>query len=163
MKLKIKILVLFTLFLGGCYSFTGGTIPEYLKTLYIANVRDNSGYGNPKYRESLQQDLIDEFRSDGSFQLVESGGDAKLTVSIVSITDATITVSPGELETERKITVNCEAEYYDAVKKKQIWKKRYSNFNVYEIANAFTARDEAILQSLQKTTEDILFDVVSGW
>lgn len=147
----------------GCYSFTGGSIPEHLKTLYIGTVKDESGYGNPKYKDVLTNSLIDNFNKDNSFRLVERGGDAKLIVTIKSISDIISTVNPNELERERKITVTCRADYYDAVKKKTIWSKEFSNFDIYELKEAQTARDAAILVALNRIAEDILLAVVSGW
>jgi hypothetical protein len=111
----------------------------------------------------LTEFLLNKFRSDGSFTLAERGGDARLSVSITSITDAINTVKPGELESEKKITVNCEVEYYDNVKKKQFWKKSFSNYGIYESANAQTARQEAIKTVLEHIADDILLSVISGW
>lgn len=148
---------------GGCYSFTGGSLPEYMKTMYLATVNDNSGYGNPRYREQLTQVLIEKFRSDNSLKLTERGGDSKLYVSIVSIRDETSKVKPGEVESERKITVSCEAEFYDAVKKKSLWKKTFSNYYIYDLKNAQANRDEAVTIALTRNADDILIAVVSGW
>ncbi|MDQ1266408.1 MAG: hypothetical protein QG635_1560 [Bacteroidota bacterium] len=175
LNIKHGIYLLTCIFVGillkNCYSFTGGTIPEYLKTLYISTVNDNSGFGNPNYRNNLTQLLVDKFRNDNSYTLVERGGDAKLNVSITSIDDATLTVGvggraggAGELENQRKITVTCEAEYYDSVKKKLIWKKTFSNFEVYDLTqNVQQSRDNAINTALEQTADDILLSVVSGW
>ncbi len=148
---------------AGCYSFTGGSLPEHLKTLYISTVNDNSGYGNPKFREKLTQVLMDKFRSDNSLSLVDREGDSKLYVSIVSIRDETSKVRPGEVESERKITVSCEAEFYDAVKKKSLWKKTFSNSSIYELNNVLANREEAVNIALTRDADDILIAVVSGW
>jgi hypothetical protein len=149
--------------LTGCYSFTGGSVPEHLKTLYIPGVNDKSGYGNPQYKDQLMQLLIDKFRNDGTFNLVERNGDAKLSVSISSIRDETMTVNPGELEKERKIVVLCQVEYLDAVKKKSIFNKNFTAFNIYSIANAQAERNQSIEKALEQISEDILLGVVSGW
>ncbi len=159
LALLLATAVLFT----GCYSFTGGNIPDHLKTLYIPSVKDNSGYGNPKFKDDLSVKLVETFRNDGSFQLVERSGDARLTVTISSIREETVAVSQGQLETEKKVIVSCETEYYDAVKKKVIWKKTFSNYGTFLIANAGTARDQAISKAIEQIADDILFGVVSGW
>lgn len=162
---KINIFVLFLAFviLQSCYSFTGGSVPAHLKTLQIQPVTDKSGFGNPAYQIDLETALVTNFTRDNSFELDEMSGDAKLNVSIVSINETTQTVSTGELETERRITVSCEVEYYDNVNKKQIWKKKFSNFGVFEIQQAFTARNEAIQIAISQLAEDIMLAVVSGW
>jgi outer membrane lipopolysaccharide assembly protein LptE/RlpB len=161
---KLSIYCLFCIFiLGACYSFTGGSIPEHLNTIYITSVTDNSGYGNPAYREMLFQLLVTRFQKDNSLKLVDRDGDAKLSVRIKSIKDEMQTVSASERETERKIVLTCEAEYYDAVKKKSIWKKNFSNYEIYDLNNAMTERERAINNALEQTTDDILLAVVSGW
>jgi hypothetical protein len=73
-------------------------------------------------------------------------------------------INPGELESERKITVSCEVEYFDAVKKKQIWKKQFSNYGIYNVtSNAQLNRNTAVETALERISDDILIAVVSGW
>ena len=168
MKVRIKhifilLIAINIILLHGCYSFTGGSIPEHLKTLQIATVLDNSGFGDPRYRDYLTTNIIDQFRNDNSFRLVDFQGDAKLTITISSIREETMTVKPGEMESQRKITVTCAVQYYDAVKKKSLWDKSFSNYGVYDVANIETGRETSLRNSLKQISEDILLAVVSGW
>ena len=167
LNLKLSIYCLFCIFsisvLNSCYSFIGGSVAEHLKTLYISSVSDNSGYGNPTYRETLFQNLVTEFQKDNTLRLVDRAGDARLTVSIKSIRDEMLTVTQGEVESERKLSVICDVEYYDAVKKKIIWKRTFKNYEIYDLTNAMAERDRAINVALDQTSEDILLAVVSGW
>jgi hypothetical protein len=149
--------------LKGCYSFTGGTIPDHLKTLQIQSVTDNSNFGNPEYKIDLEIAITNNFIKDNSFELSAADSDAKLSVSISSIIETTNTVSPGELESEKKITLTCSVEYYDNVNKKQIWKKNFSSYGLFDINQAFTARNETIQIVINQIAEDILLAVVSGW
>ena len=164
-KIYLLICIVVTVQMFGCYSFTGSSIPEHLKTLSIAPVGDNSGYGNPKYKDKLSSLLYDKFKNDNSFSIVDRNGNARLNVTIVpgGIKDETTVITPGELEKERKITVTCDVEYYDAVKKKQIFKKPFANYSVYDISNAQANRDAAVNTALDRITDDILIAVVSGW
>ncbi|MBI3257884.1 MAG: hypothetical protein HYZ54_00130 [Ignavibacteriae bacterium] len=149
--------------LSGCYSFTGGTIPPHLKTITVLQVTDNSGIGNPRYREILTQQLIEKFRNDNSFEFAERNGDAQLTTTIISITDATVAVGAGELERERKAVVTVEAEYFDFVKKKNIWKKSFSTNQIYAVSEGQSGRDAAVESALKLMSNDLLTAVVSGW
>lgn len=161
----IFILINFAFFklIIGCYSFTGGSIPPHLKTLYIANVDDMSGLGNPTYRELLMQKLFENFRNDNSFSIVDMGGDAKLYVKIINISDQPQTVGTNELVGGNRIDVRCEAEYIDDINKKTIWKKSFSSFDVYDVSNAQAGRDAAIQNAINQIASDILVAVVSGW
>jgi len=155
--------ILLALILFGCYSFKGGSVPEHLKSIRIATVTDNSGYGNPQYMQNMTNELFKEFREDGSFKIVDRGGDAKITITISSIREEKFQVSQQELETERKITVTCKAEYFDALKNKMIWSNDFKNTEIYDINASQQGIDRAINDALQKTVEDIVFQVVSGW
>jgi outer membrane lipopolysaccharide assembly protein LptE/RlpB len=160
--LTILSLICISLF-AGCYSFTGGSVPDHLKTISLTAVQDNSGFGNPRFRDVLTRRLLDKFRNDNTLVLVESNGDAQLQSTIIRIDDDVVSVSPGEVERERRITVLVEAEYTDYVKRKQVWKRTFSNFQVYLISQGQQAREEAVIAALQQIGEDILLAVVSGW
>ena len=160
--LTILSLICISLF-AGCYSFTGGSVPDHLKTISLTAVQDNSGFGNPRFRDVLTRRLLDKFRNDNTLVLVESNGDAQLQSPIIRIDDDVVSVSPGEVERERRITVSVEAEYTDYVKRKQVWKRTFSNFQVYLISQGQQAREEAVIAALQQIGEDILLAVVSGW
>lgn len=147
----------------GCYSFTGATKAKHLRTLKIEPVVDMSGYGSPKVKDSMILFLLDKFRNDNTYNIVDRDGDASLNVQINSISDETMVVNPGELEKERKLTVRCDVEFFDNVMKKSIWKKSFSSFSVYDVQKALSNREEAIMDALSRTSEDILIAVVSGW
>ncbi|MCL2040092.1 MAG: LPS assembly lipoprotein LptE [Bacteroidetes bacterium] len=160
-KIIIHFFLIITLY--GCYSFRGGTIPEHLKTLQIASVIDNSNFGNPEYKIDLETEITNNFIKDKSFDLSDEDSDAKLSVSITSIVEAVNSVGQGELEQERRITLSCSVEYYDNVNKKQIWKKNFSSYGLFDINQAFTARDETIKVVIKQIAEDILLAIVSDW
>jgi hypothetical protein len=158
-----KMLFLLLLMFTGCYSFTGGSVPGHLKTLNISNVNDLSGFGNPEYKDLLTQSIIDNFQNDNSFNMVETGGDARLNVSISSIRENPIAVSPGELETDRKVEVICEAEFFDVVLQKSVFRKSFPNNEVYSVSEGQSGRDNALRKVIGRLAEDILLAVVSGW
>lgn len=159
---KFISLLLFSLTIG-CYSFRGGTLPEHLKTISFTPIVDNSNYGNPLYKDMLLDELVRQFRNDNTLKIVETSGDAKLSLMINSIRDETAFVKPGELEKERKITMELGCEFYDAVKKKTVWKKNFSNYSIYSVQGIPSTRDNAIKEVISKLTNDILLAIVSGW
>ncbi|GAB1430612.1 LptE family protein [Ignavibacteria bacterium] len=149
--------------LVGCYSFTGGSVSPHLRTISAATASDNSGFGNPAFREFFTQQIIAKLRSDNSLTLVDDNADARLSPAIVSISDATVNVSAGELERERKVSVTVEGDYFDAVKNKQRWKKNFSNSKIYEAADGQAGREQAILNALREIADDMFLEVVSEW
>ncbi|MCX6155794.1 MAG: hypothetical protein NT007_16735 [Candidatus Kapabacteria bacterium] len=164
-KIISVICILVSFEMSGCYSFTGGSLPDHLKTLYIANVVDNSGYGVPQYRENMSRLLFEKFRNDNSLKIVESSADCRLTVTISSIRESVANIRPGEIESRRKISVVYDVEFYDNVKKKLIplSPSNFRNEEEYDLAQMQTGRDNAVNKISDRTALEILMAVVSGW
>lgn len=163
-KLYIAIsLFLVSVLVNGCYSFTGGSAMAHLKTMTIQNVNDNSGFGNPQYREILTQNIIDLFLNDNTYEIVDMAGDSRLSVVINSIRESAVSLNPGELETERKIEISCEVEFYDNVKKEIIQKKTISSYDIYPVSDAQAGRENALRTALSQLADDVLLAVISGW
>jgi Lipopolysaccharide-assembly len=151
------------LLLSGCYSFTGGSLPAHLKTLAIPLADDTSGFGQAQLRETLTQQLIQNFRRDNAYTLVQDRSDALLTVAITNIAEATATVQQGEVERDKQVVVTINVLYEDRVKQKIIWQKPLSSTITYDISSGLQGRDTALQRALQQLANDILLSVVSGW
>lgn len=152
-----------SIILTSCYSFTGGSLPEHLKTVYIPAVIDKSSYGNPVYKDNLHQYIIDNMNRDGSLTITNNKGDSQVSVTIESIIESSVSINQNELETERKITVSLAVLFYDNINKKNLLEKKISNYGIYQIAQAQAGRDEAVDLALKQAAEDIMFAIVSGW
>lgn len=162
LKVIVPVLCLY-LMLTECYSFTGASVPPHLKTLQILTAEDVSGFGDARYREVLTVNLVKNFRSDNSFTLVQESPDATIATTISSIADATVSVNQGELEKERKITLTVKVVWSDLVKKKELFSRDFSAFQIYAISDGVQGRDNAIQKSLQQISNDAVLAVVSGW
>lgn len=174
LKIKVKIisliLLLFTSgllinFNTGCsYSFTGASVPEHLKTIAIPIADDRSGSAEFGLRESLTQKLIQKFIDDNSLQVAERvNADAVLECTIVSFNDAPAIVTAGENVTSRRITIGVKASYRDLIKKITVYDKTFSSYEDYPQDGSLAERNNAIEKVLDKLTEDILLETVSGW
>lgn len=167
-----NILIIFTGFIliflvygCGCpYSFTGASVPAHLKKLAIPIVEDRSGSGEPNLRENLTTLLTRKFVEDNNFTLTDrSKADAVLECSIISISDAPAVVSAGENVSARRITISVKVVYRDLVKRTIIFEKTFSNYGDYSPSGGSVQRNSGIQISLDKISEDILLDTVSGW
>jgi len=163
MKYFSLVLIVLCIFLSGCYSFTGGSLPDYFETLNIQNIKDNSSYANPQFKELFQEYLNEKFSRDGTLSLTNKKGDCQLIITIQSIQESPVALNTNELETERKITVTVVAEFIDNVNKKTLWKKNFSQYGIYQITAAQAGRNDAVDEGLKLISEEILFSVVSGW
>ena len=151
----------------GVYSFTGASVPAHIKTIAIPITDDRSGSGEPGLRESLTNTLIQKFIDDNTLRVTErSNANAVLECVITGFSDAPAVVSAGantDNITVRRITITVQVTYKDLVKKKNIFDKAFSNYGDYPPLENVTERTNAINTAVDKITEDILLDTVSGW
>jgi hypothetical protein len=151
---------------NGCfsYSFTGASVPEHLKSIAIPISEDRSGSGQPGLSEMLTNSLIQKFIDDNTLQVTDkSKANAILNCSIISLTDAPTIITAGEQVAKRRITVSVQATYRDLVKRKTIFEKNFSEYGDYTSGGSMNARNDAIQNAVDKISDDILLDVVSGW
>jgi hypothetical protein len=179
MKIKMKStkekLIVFCLYImvvsinincAGCpYSFTGSSVPSHLKTIGIALFDDQSNFGEPGLREKVTKALTDKFLNDNSLTVTDKNrSDAVLEGSIIRITDKAAVVSGDEQVNKRRIEVTVKATYTDMIKKKKIYDKEFTNWGEYlSSGNTYTQRQEGLNSAIEKITEDILLQTVSGW
>jgi hypothetical protein len=146
------------------YSFTGASVPQHLQTIAIPVAEDRSGGAEPGLRELLTDQLTQKFIDDNTLQVTEkTAADAILETVISSMSDAPAVVAAGENVETRRVTVTVNAIYRDLVQRKIIFNKSFSNYGDYPSGGTITERRSAIETAIDRITEDILLDTVSGW
>lgn len=151
---------------GACcmYSFTGASVPEHLKTIAIPIADDRSGSGEPGLREKLTEVLTQKFIDDNTLQVTDkTNANAVLECTIVTLSDAPAVVTAGEQIATRRVTISVAVVNKDLVKRKNIFEKTYSNYGDYPSGGSTDLRRAAIEEAIEKITQDILLDTVSGW
>lgn len=153
---------LFIGFFGCAYSFSGSSVPSHLKTVAIPLFEDQSGFGEPGLRENFTKRLIDLFINDNSLEVADRNtADSILEGSILAVADAPSVIAPGEQVSKRRINVTVHVVFQDLKLRKKVWEKDFSNWGEYSMG--IELRTVALTQALNKVTEDILIETVSGW
>ena len=135
-----------------------------MKTIAIPIAEDRSGSGEPGLKELLTDQLIQKFINDNTLQVTEKvNADALLECVILPLSDAPVVVTADENVEARRITINVQVTYKDLVKRKTIFDKKFSNYGDYPSGGSINQRKDAIQSAIDKITEDILLDTVSGW
>jgi hypothetical protein len=157
----------FSIFVGcsGCpYSFTGASVPPHLKTIAIPYAEDKSGSGELGLRESITKKLTQKFIEDNNLKIIDRAkADAVLETTVTSITDAPAVVAAGENVTTWRVTIAMQVTYKDLVKKITVFERQFSNFGDYTVSSGRTGRTAAIAIAIEKITDDIVLETVSGW
>jgi hypothetical protein len=83
---------------------------------------------------------------------------------IKSVSDEALVVTGTEQVSRRKVTITVTVSFSNLKKKKDIWKKDFSNWGEYDSSTGgFSKRDEGLRSAEDKITEDILLEVISNW
>lgn len=152
------------IFLSGCYSFTGASIPAHLKTVGIPLATDNSGFGRSEMRQELTNLLVQKFTREGSLQVRDrSVSDAVLDVAITRIADDPVAVKAGEQLTRKRATIYVDATYRDMKMQKLIWQRNFQQFADYDVSAGLEGLNSALRNAEEKLAEDILLAVISNW
>lgn len=160
--------ILFPLILGsvGCcpYSFTGASTPEHIRTVAIPIIDDRSGSGEPGLREDFTNRLTQRFIDDNTLQVTDrQRANSVLECTIVSLVDAPAVVTSGERIEQRKVTLSVRVVFKDLVKRRNVYERTFSNFGYYPPGGNINQRKQALDEALERISEDILLDTVSGW
>jgi hypothetical protein len=149
-------------FVGCCsYSFTGSSVPEHLKTVAIPVVDDRSGSADPDIRQLLTNKLTAKFIEDNTLRIADkTSASSVLECAIVSFSDAPSVVTAGENVATRRVTVSVQVVFRDLIKRKTIYEKNFSDYGDYSSSEQ---RKVGVEKALDKISESILLDTVSGW
>ncbi len=157
----------FVIFQGcsGCpYSFSGASVPQHLKTIAIPFTEDRSGSSEGGLRELFNSQLTQKFIKDNNLAINDrANADAILETSIVSFSDLPGVVTGGETLASRRITIAVQVVYRDLVKKKVMYEKQFSNYGDYAAGGGIGERTKGVETAVDKITDDILLETVSGW
>ncbi len=163
----LGIFYFFSIFTGcvGCpYSFSGASVPPHISTVAIPFTEDKSGAGEAGLREAFSNKLTQKFIDDNNLKIADkNSANALLETAITSVTDAPAVVTSGENVTTRRVMLVVQVSYKDLVKKKTFYEKQFNNYGDYSVADGKTGRDAAITDAIDKITDDILLETVSGW
>jgi len=168
-RMKILLSVFFAaiaLISASCnYSFKGASPPEGIKTIYIPNIRDESGFGLPNLGEEVTTLLKNKFINDNTLEYAEkTKADGMIECVIKSVTDEALVVTGNEQVSRRKVTITISVDFSNLKKQKNIWKKDFSNWGEYDSSTGgFSKRDEGVRLAEDKLTDDILLEVISNW
>lgn len=148
----------------GVYSFRGTSVPSHIKSVAIPPFEDISGFGEPGLREKFTNELIDRFVRDNTLEVSDRDkADSMLEGTITAVRDEPLVVAEGEQVRKRRITVAVKVVYQDLKLLKKVWQKDFSNWGDYEAGAGVLERETGISESIDKLTEDILIETVSGW
>lgn len=146
--------------LGGCYSFSGSTLPAHLRTIRIHPVVNRTL--EPDLAEKVRRGLEEGFNSRSSLRRVNDGGDAELLCTLTDYSHRPLTTS-GETITSYRVDMMVAVVFVDRVKGDTLYKDdRVPGFGQYAIEKGETENTGQRL-ALESLVKVVLDNTVSAW
>jgi len=146
----------------GHYSFSGNTLPAYIKTVAIPLFENKTS--EFRISEKLTDAVIDAFTQDNTLKTVDpSLASALISGEITSVTDRASTFNQQEQVQSYRVHVTVRAEFRDQKKRRILWKAVLQEWGEYQHSASTEERQKAIDDAIKKLAEDILNKSVAGW
>ena len=144
----------------GFYSFSGSTLPSYLKTVGIPVFENRTAeFG---IDQDITDIIIDAIRRDNTLKISDPGNaDALLNGVVTSIRDQAGQYNSDETASDFRVTLTIQATFEDLHTRETRWKATFSDFGTYD--NMGVSREDAIREAVEKISEDIINKTVSDW
>jgi hypothetical protein len=148
------------LLLGGCYSFSGTTLPNHLKTVRIDPVGNRTL--ESALADQITQGLEEGFRSRSNLRKVNEGGDAELICVLTDYSHRPQTTS-GSTVTSYRVDMLVKVRFIDRVKGDTLYKDdRVPGYGLYAVDKGET-EETGKKQAVESLVKVVLDNSVSGW
>ncbi len=161
--MPLKALLLTAALLFSCYSFTATTLPQHIKTVYIADV-DYRNF-DPVIGNRLKDGIKELFRINApAVRIVNDNADADFTVTLTSYSNRPEAQSlNAEVETYR-VTMGISVSFYDNVRKKAIYDgKNVQAIGSYDVRKNESEEIHGQERAIKSLQEIIVANALAKW
>lgn len=160
--------LLFLFAFSGClrYSFTGTSIPDNVRTIYIPFFPDQSNSGLSDLSDRLNEVLVNRFVNQSRLSLAgsEDNADALIDGTIQNYTNRPFSVGGDEQANLNQIQITVRATFKYADDEDELWTKSFTGSATYDVLNnPVEGEVEAAIAALQQIAGNMFNDAVSSW
>jgi len=164
--LKLLLIAGAILFHTGCvsYGFTGGSLPENIKTVQVILFEDNTNRYDLKLAETITSGIAAEIERQKLLEIDNSAeSDAKIFGTVTKYEESVVSQSKDEIADERKITISINLTFYDRTKSKTIVAGEVSRSEPFAASGGESARKTAFDKIVKTICEDAVIKLTSNW
>ena len=164
-KERIYYVILFmSLFSCGFYSFTGASISNDIKTVYIDYFENKSSTVNPTLSSVFTETLKDYFISNTRLNLTENDGDLSFTGEITNYSIKPISIQSNETASQNRLKIIVKVKFNNKTDKSYDFHtsfSRYKDFSSNEDLSII--EDNLISEICEELAEDIFNKSIVNW
>jgi hypothetical protein len=160
----IASVLLASVLLQGCYTFSATSLPPHIRTIQIFDV-DNRSSAQPLVAERLKQGFREMFRSNASsVQLVNENAHADLKVSIRNYRNVVESSSRNAQVQNYRVTITVDVVFKDNVKDRMIYEgKNITGYGIYDVSINESEELHGQKRAIEMLKETVINNSMSDW
>lgn len=167
-KLSVLILFICGVSFSSClkYSFTGASIPEGVRTVYIPFFPDQSNSGLGDLSDRLNEALVDRFINQSKLQLAnsEESADAVIDGTINTYSNRPFSIGGNEQANQNQVMVSVKASFIYKTDDSPLWDKAFQGtFTFDPTEDPINGERDAANEALEQIANNMFNDAVSSW
>ena len=162
-------IVLTAIFIQGCgikYSFTGGSIPEGMKTVTVEFFENTAPIVYPTLSQNFTEALKDRIRNQSSLSQVNSDGDAIFEGRITGYSIAPAAVEAGtDRAALNRLSITISVKYTSNIDPEDSFEQSFTRFKDFSSATTpIQTQEEGLIRDINEMlTEDIYNRAFENW
>lgn len=161
--------LLVAVLVNGCgikYGFTGGSIPEGMKTYTVEFFENTAPIVNPTLSQTFTEALKERIRSQSSLSQVTNEGDAIFEGRITGYSIAPAAVEAGtDRAALNRLSITVNVKYTNTINPDDNFEEPFTRFKDFSSAGGtIPAQEEALIRDINlMLTEDIYNRAFANW
>ena len=148
------------------YSFTGGSIPDDVKTFSVAYFPNNAAMVSPTLSPTFTDALVDMFKQRTRLQQVDDGGDFSFEGEITNYSSVPTSISGDEQIAQNRLTITVSVRFTNRVDDTKSWTspRSFSNYEDYDAGQALASVEGSLIPDIvDKIVTDIYMASAADW
>lgn len=152
------------LFLSGCYSFKGTSIPPTVNTFYVESFEDETTGAAPTLSQDFTIALIDKVRSESRLKFTDTDPDIEFKGTITRFQVTAEAPQPDEQVSFNNLNIEVLIEYSEKDNEEAAWQQRFPFFSSFRAdVTLLDVQDQLIQEISEQIMEDIFNKAFTNW
>lgn len=163
-QLSIITLILVTTAGCGVYNFTGGSIPDDVKTISIPVFNNESSSGPPNMSQSLTEKLKDYYQSNSKLSITTDNGDWQLSGYISGYLVTPLAPKENETTALSRLTISVKVDFVNTKDDVQNFSQVFSFYGDFDQLQSLSSVENKLVDDiLNQIVFDIFTKTTSNW
>lgn len=157
--LRYTLLALLICILGAsCYTFSGISISDNVKTYYVIRFKDNAPNAPPTLAQTLTNALDQKVRTEARLVENQVSPDIEFIGTLVDFRVTSEAPRADETTALNRLTITTAIDYVNNVETDKDWKKNFSHFFDFPSTQDLSSVQEAAIQEIVDQIMEYIFN-----